>query len=164
MWKQRGSSLEFLIHTDKEFHRATLTSGFNFIKTMKTLKYTGMGLSLMLMAGLIVSFTNFSPLLASAPSGLPANVATTSALTIGVATGSTVAMATSTNCAARIITTAQEAITVTFSDYAGDVPTGTFGHLQNASTTVAYDGGIYGCNAIKIFGFGTQLVTVTETR
>jgi hypothetical protein len=54
---------------------------------------------------------------------------------------------------------------LTFNDYAGQTPTGAFGHLQAASTTVVYDSGLYGCGAVKIYGFdANSVITVTETR
>lgn len=53
---------------------------------------------------------------------------------------------------------------LTFSDYAGQTPTGLYGHLQAASTTVAYDSGLYGCGLMKVYSFATQQITVSETR
>jgi hypothetical protein len=98
---------------------------------------------------------------ASAPSGLPATVATTSNPTVTATPGRNFATST---CATRIITTSASPIMITFSDFQGDVPTGSFGHLQAASTTVAYDSGQYGCNAVRIYSFTSQSVTLTETR
>lgn len=109
----------------------------------------------------IMSFTS-QKASASAPSGLPAVVATTTNPTL---TGGTAAalMATST-CAARTITTSASAIMLTFSDYAGQTPTGSFGHLQAASTTATYDSGQIGCGLMKGYSFTTQVITVTEAR
>lgn len=98
---------------------------------------------------------------ASAPVGLPTTVATTSNPTIG--TTASLLFATST-CDARIITTVASPIMLTFSDVQGKVPTGVFGHLQAASTTVVYDSGQYGCNAVRAYGFVSSAITVTETR
>ncbi len=98
---------------------------------------------------------------ASAPSGLPATVATTSAN--AVSTTATSLFATST-CSARIITTRAQPVMLTFSDYAGQTPTGSFGHLQPASTTVAYDSGQYGCGLVKAYAYGVDTITITETR
>ncbi len=98
----------------------------------------------------------------SAPTGLPALVASSTAETAG-ATATTIA-ATST-CAARIVTTTTKPIMLTFSDYSGQTPTGTFGHLQLASTTVAYDSGQYGCGRMKAFSFDADSpITVTVTQ
>lgn len=98
----------------------------------------------------------------SAPSGLRAIVATTSNPTVTSTAG--LVFATSTQCSARVITTYASPIMVTFSDVQGKVPTGTFGHLQAASTTVAYDSGIYGCETVRIYSFTSQAITVTETQ
>lgn len=99
---------------------------------------------------------------ASAPSGLAASVATSSQATVGTTAISL--FATSTSCAARVITTYASPVMLTFSDYAGQTPTGLFGHLQAASTTVAYDSGVYGCGLVKAYSFTSQTITVTETR
>ena len=99
--------------------------------------------------------------LASAPPGAPATVATSTAqsVTIGVAE---LLFATS-SCSSRIVSTQGDAIKLTFSDFTGLVPSASVGHVQAASTTVAYDSGLYGCNAVKVYSYGTQTVHVTET-
>jgi len=100
---------------------------------------------------------------ASAPSGLQATVASTSNQVVGVTVTSI--FATTTNCASRVITTGAQAILLTFSDFAGQTPTGSFGHLQAASTTVVYDSGLYGCNLFKAYGeAASSTITTTETR
>lgn len=107
-------------------------------------------------------FSNIQFAGASAPSGLPATVATTSQTTVG--TTALMIFATST-CATRIVSTVAKPIMLTFSDYKGQTPTGTFGIYQAASTTVAYDSGQYGCNMVKAYGFDTTTtITVIETR
>ena len=98
---------------------------------------------------------------ASAPSGLPATVATSSIASVGTTAISLFATST---CSARIISTQAQAIMLTFSDYAGQTPTATFGHWQAASTTQAYDSGQYGCGLVKAYSFATQTITVTESR
>ena len=107
------------------------------------------------------SFTT-TKLSASAPSGLPGTVATSSQA--AVSTTAISLFATSTACSSRIITTYASPVMLTFSDYAGQTPTGVFGHLQPASTTVAYDSGIYGCGLVKGYSFTSQTITVTEVR
>lgn len=99
---------------------------------------------------------------ASAPSGLQSTVATSSVA--AVSSTASVVFATSTNCSSRIITTQGGAIKITFTDKNGYVPTSTFGHVQVASTTVAYDSGLYGCNTFKVYSYESQTLTVTETR
>ena len=96
---------------------------------------------------------------ASAPTGLPATIATTSPATVGTTAISVFATS---SCSARIITTYASPVMLTFSDYSGQTPTGTFGHLQAASTTVVYDSGQYGCGLVKVYSFTTQTITVSE--
>ncbi len=98
---------------------------------------------------------------ASAPSGLQASVATTSLSLVG--TSASTIFATST-CSARIITTYASPIMLTFSERQSIQPSGIFGRLQDASTTVSYDSGIYGCEAVQAFSFVSQNITVMETR
>ena len=102
------------------------------------------------------------PANASAPNGLPATMASTSAQTVGT-TPSTPVFATSTGCAARIIGTASSSIMVTFTDKFGDVPNAANGLWQGASTTVAYDSGLYGCGAVKIYSFTSQQIRAAES-
>lgn len=85
---------------------------------------------------------------ASAPSGLPAAFASSSLQTVSASAASTIT-ATTTWCSSRVITTTGRDVMLTFDD--AKTPTGLFGHYQAASTTVAYDSGIYGCGAIKGF-------------
>lgn len=99
---------------------------------------------------------------ASAFPGLSATIATTSNITVG--TSVTAAAIATSSCQARIISTSASPVMLTFSDYAAQTPTGSFGHLQGASTTVAYDSGLYGCGAVKIYSFTTQLITVSDVR
>lgn len=114
-------------------------------------------------------FVNTHIAFASAPSGLNATVSTTSPLTIGPTVSINVPLfgATTTvnnGCAARIITTVATPIMLEFTIAASTTASGTVGHLQAASTTVAYDGGIYGCGLWTVFAFGTTTITVTETK
>jgi energy-coupling factor transporter transmembrane protein EcfT len=100
---------------------------------------------------------------ASAPSGLSSTVATSSKL--AVSTAATTVIATSTNvCASRIIGTTGTPIMVIVGDETGLVPSGTLGLPQAASTTVVYDGGQFGCGAIKVYAFAATTIHVTETR
>lgn len=99
----------------------------------------------------------------SAPSGLSAFVA--SSTVRNLTTSPSLLMATSSsNCSARIITTASSTVFLTFSDRYTQPVSSSNGHIQLASTTVAYDSGIYGCDAINVISLGIQTVTVTETR
>ena len=102
-------------------------------------------------------------LYASAPPGLPATVATSTRQDV-IVTAARVIVATSTNCAARVISTGQSAVLLTFSD--PYVPTTLLGHWQAASTTETYDGGQFGCGNIRAINVNAaaSIVTVTETR
>lgn len=101
---------------------------------------------------------------ASAPSGLFATIATSSQLTVGTTAG--LAFATSTaGCSSRIVSTTGKAVMMTLSQYKGETPSATIGFLQGASTTVAYDAGLYGCGRMDIYGFDSNTtVNVAEFR
>ena len=101
--------------------------------------------------------------------GVPASIATTTNLSVGPA--ATLAIASTTNssgspatCASRIISTGSSAVMLTFTDKQGQSPTGLFGYWQAASTTVAYDSGLYGCDAVKVYSYTAQNITVSEAR
>lgn len=126
----------------------------------KTEAFTALLAVALVFAGIVVLFQG-AQTVQGAAGELAGTVATTGPMSV-TTTASTV-LATS-SCAARIISTRESAITLTFSDNQGAVPTALFGHVQPASTTVAYDGAVYGCNAVKIYSFTTQNVTLTETR
>jgi hypothetical protein len=121
-------------------------------------------LTLVTLAGIIalaLYALSAMPAFASAPSGIPTTVATTSAPTVGAA--STLIIATST-CNSRIISTSGSAINLSFSDNQGFTPTAVAGFTQQASTTVAYDSGQYGCGAVRAYSFTSSVVTVSDTR
>lgn len=97
----------------------------------------------------------------SAPSGLQATIATSSNPTVG--TTALLVFATST-CSTRIVSTYASPVMMYFSDITGQRPSPTAGHLQAASTTVAYDSGLYGCGAVYMYGFVSTAITVSEAR
>ncbi len=101
---------------------------------------------------------------ASAPSGIPADTLNATSSNPTVTTTASLVFATTTSCSARVVTTYASPVMLTFSDNQGETPTGTYGHLQAASTTIAYDSGLYGCGAVKIYSFVSQAISVTETR
>lgn len=116
-----------------------------------------------LIGALLIAFSSNQVAFGSAPSGLPATVATSS--NPAVSTSASLLFATSSaTCAARIISTNGDAIRLYFSDAKGQRPTNALGHLQLASTTQVYDGGQYGCNAVYVYSYSAQTITVTETR
>ena len=97
--------------------------------------------------------------------GLAARIATTSNPTVTNSSTLVFATTTSVQCSSRTITTYASPIMITFADVAGNGgPTGTFGHLQPASTTVTYDSGLVGCGALRIYSFTSQAITVSEAQ
>ena len=114
-----------------------------------------------LMSG-IVSLTVQDLATGSAPSGLAASFSSASSTDVSSTVGTI--FATSSNCAARVISTDDSAIMLTFSQKDGEEPTGNVGHWQAASTTAVYDSGIYGCDAVRAYSYTSQNVQVYETR
>lgn len=66
-------------------------------------------------------------------------------------------------CASRVVSTlGGSAIMLSFDP---DItPAAGVGHVQAASTTVAYPADTYGCGAVQAYGFASSTVTRTETR
>ena len=102
----------------------------------------------------------------SAPSGLSAAYSTSSTLAIGPNYVQVLTVAQS-NCAARVVSTAATAIRLGFGGESATstatstsvVSSGT-GVLQAASTTVTYDGGLYGCGFLAATGVDLTTSTV----
>ena len=123
--------------------------------------YAGFALAVVVMlafVGLFFAQTTYG----SAPSGLEASVATTSAFVVGPT--DQMLLATSTNCAARIVATRNSEVQLKFSEFAGGLLNGMGGVTQAASTTVAYDGGIYGCGSLHVYSFSSSTVRAIVTR
>ena len=87
----------------------------------------------------------------------------------GAAAVKTQIFAENTACKARVVTTSGlSAVMISFDDIpaAGNVGSttvsGTVGHWQAASTTVAYDSGIYGCGTWNAYGYASSTITVSE--
>lgn len=116
----------------------------------------GLGL---VMAFAFITVIGFQRSQASAIPGLQATVATSS--NPAVDTTARILFASST-CAARVVTTYASPVMLTFADR-GLAPTATYGHLQAASTTVAYDSGQFGCGQVKVYSFTAQSITVSES-
>ena len=105
--------------------------------------------------------------LGSAPSGLYASVATTSSLQVGP-NYVQVLLAPRENCAARVISTGATPIRLAFGGLsATSTATSTsyigpnVGLWLAASTTVVYDGGVYGCGFIGTVGGDITTSTVS---
>lgn len=105
---------------------------------------------------------------ATAPAGLNAQVATTSTVSVGPL-NNVYALGTTTNesryqCAARIISTAGQPIMISFASLSSTTLSQVVGFQQVASTTVAYDGGLYGCGYMTIRGMtASTTITIGET-
>lgn len=104
----------------------------------------------------------------SAPSGLPANQAIATTTAIGPQENKTIFSAHS-NCSSRVVRTQGQAIVLIFGDPSnGDISSSTLksvvGFTQAASTTQAYDSGIYGCGRMMGFAESSTTITVAEFR
>lgn len=109
---------------------------------------------------------------ASAPSGLPASVVSRSYIAVGPQENVVLFEGASQprNCASRVITTYANPIMLNFSTSTSQATStnllsGAKGHLQAASSTIAYDSGLYGCDWLAAYGFtATTTITVSEFR
>lgn len=128
------------------------------------------GLSLLaalmgLLLGILALYRLPKESLGAAPSGLMASVGTSSTIGVGSSTVVTI-FETRNGCAARIITTRSQPINISVGSTS---PTNNIGMYQAASTTVAYDGGLYGCDMWRIqaeqvkSNESTTTLTITET-
>lgn len=108
-----------------------------------------------------------TPRAGSAQNGTIALVATSSTITVGPGNATRIFYDTP-FCDARVISTVGQPIMLTFSATSSTstlVPSATVGHEQLASTTVAYDSGLYGCGAFSAYGYGaSSTITVSESR
>jgi hypothetical protein len=95
--------------------------------------------------------------------------ATTTA--VGPQDGDDTIFAVNADCKARVVSTlGGSAIMLNFGDPGTDrlsnvsstTLSGVIGHWQAASTTVAYDSGLYGCGRWTAFSYASQTITVSE--
>lgn len=105
----------------------------------------------------------------AAPIGLWATAATSSVVQVGPGNNTYIAgtstRETNYSCSARVITTAAQPIMLSFSSISSTTLSQTSGIYQPASTTVAYDGGIYGCGYSTVRGLsGSTTISILETR
>lgn len=101
----------------------------------------------------------------SAPGGYSTNWSTSSQITLSNNIAYTLFATSTSGCISRVITTRQgQFITIKFGDNAATVSDNS-GHSQLSSTTVAYDGAIYGCGLWTATALGTTSavgISVTE--
>lgn len=101
---------------------------------------------------------------ASFPGSFAAN-ASSSRLVFSGSDNSITLFATTTGCVSRIITTATSSISFTIDGTYNPTGQGSggFGHIQEASTTVAYDSGLWGCGRWKTYpNPGGTVVNATQ--
>lgn len=87
-------------------------------------------------------------------------VATSSTVSVGVQEVKTL-FSIRNSCSSRIISTVAQPIMLSF--HTDITPTALIGHLQAASTTVAYPSDDYGCGTVKAYGFNaSSTLTISE--
>lgn len=97
-------------------------------------------------------------------------VATSSSATVGTSTKPTILFSASDTCSSRIISTTYQPIMLAFGrlSVATTSLDQSIGHIQTASSTVAYDSDIYGCGRVYAVGIdifrekASSTVTITE--
>lgn len=108
----------------------------------------------------------------SAPIGLASSFATSSTVVVGPfkpnTASTTMSVFDASVCTSRVITTYAQPVTVMWSNSVFSSttpnPSAGIGHLQLASTTVAYDSGIFGCGYVAIYGLSSTTITISEFR
>lgn len=137
---------------------------------MKNKIFYGAGIVLvgLLLVLLGVDFGNFNLVGASAPSGLPATLYKVTNIEVGPQENTLVFTSTD-RCSSRIISTVGTSIMINFATTSAQATSTAYlsefvGHVQGASTTIAYDSGIYGCPAVGIFGVASTTIRITEFR
>jgi hypothetical protein len=92
--------------------------------------------------------------------GIVPQIASSSLMVTGPQSAVTL-FAKNSGCAVRIVTTLANPIMLSFTSTL--TPNATTGHLQTASTTVAYENGIYGCGQLSAYGFNAS-TSITATQ
>ncbi len=134
----------------------------NIINKLLTMGILGLAITLV-----FVLMGKTSSVYGSAPSGLPASQRVATTTSVGPQQNITLFNA-NPNCSSRVISTAGRGIVLLFADPTnGDVSSTTLssiiGFSQAASTTQAYDSGIYGCGRMVAFGLvSTTTITIAE--
>ena len=92
--------------------------------------------------------------------GIFSRVATSSTISVGIQQNKTL-FTNKNSCSSRIISTTAQPIMLSF--HSDIVPTSMIGHYQAASTSVAYDGDVYGCGVVSAFGsVASTTITISE--
>lgn len=135
-----------------------------------SLKNTIIGLVAVFMPLIVVFLllSNAHTASAEAPGGLNAQVSTSSSIVVGPQSNvylfGTTTRETSFQCAGRVISTTGQPIMLSFAAMSSTSLSQTIGFQQAASTTVAYNGGIYGCGYMMARGLNASTtITIMET-
>ena len=105
---------------------------------------------------------------ASAPSGLVATNASSSIISLSSGAGYRTLFEPNTTCTSRIISTASSSIRLAFepniasgaNGVASTTLTRDIGFFQDASTTIAYDSGIYGCGWVSAYSDNSDVIDI----
>lgn len=132
---------------------------------MKNIITLAVIIGIVFIASLVLNSTR--EVMSSAPQGMMAIVASSTVKATVGPDAPTTLFNKDLSCANRMITTYANPILLTFAtstDLDQTVaPTATFGHLQAASTTVAYDAGLYGCGVWQAYGYNASTtITISE--
>ena len=127
---------------------------------LKTIIFTAVITILLVVVGYLVSLQIPKPIKqGSAPTGSIAISGSSSIVTLPSHTS--LQIFASSTCISRTISlSATSSILFTLVDQATNPPTGA-GHIQNASTTIAYDSGIYGCGLWRAYNPSQNQLTFT---
>lgn len=126
-----------------------------------TLKRLVSALVAIIMVVFIAEVLRSDVTLGSAQDGVVAQLSTTTLATVGP--GVATLFATSSTCTTRVVTTLAQPVMISFDS--AFAPTGVRGHLQGASTTVAYDSGLYGCGVWRAASYvSSTTIILSEFR
>lgn len=119
---------------------------------------------LLVLAGVVFIALQSNLAIGESFTGTATNVVSATSTAVGPDTVVTL-FAINGSCDTRIITTNNDAIHLSFRTITGFAPTSVVGHYQAASTTVAYDSGLYGCGLVTALGLtASGTVTISETQ
>lgn len=135
-----------------------------------TIPLTLIALSIIVLAGVLL-FKPFMPVLGEALSGTSAYLQYATTTSVGPNDSTDTIFTANDTCKSRVVSTlGGSAIMLNFGEPSESVRnnvssttvSGIIGHWQAASTTVAYDGGLYGCGTWSIYSYATQTITISE--
>ena len=128
-------------------------------QALKTILISLAGVLAALTLFLVTKYEVSGPALGGVTPGLSAGTTTVELIRNVTATASTIFEARR-ECASRIINTASTTLMISFGSSS---PTAIVGHWQAASTSVAYDGAIYGCGQWRAIAVSYTRLTLPTT-